>query len=257
MLLKRIAVILPLIFGSCTPAYSAEEKTFDAGESSTNIVETHLMPEETFGMVKFTIPPTPSDLLRDYLVEAALSWSPAEHHVKEETYDQVVERYNHLVSTIVTVVMDPNEIPLPRYTGPFARHHTALFMLAQATMESDLSKWVEDGRCNDAAWRNSAEGKRLMRGDCDYSITPSGAWGIWQMHLNEQKGFVLTDGGWKAPWAIKKGENAHVYHGIDAIKDEVLAARIALRWMLISEDCWGSKYGAIEKASRWEANHPF
>lgn len=67
----------------------------------------------------------------------------------------------------------------PAFANDDDRSRTGVLMVSIARFESEYAKWVDDGRCNDAAWRQSADGKREMRkGDCDHGH----AYSLWQVH---------------------------------------------------------------------------
>lgn len=56
---------------------------------------------------------------------------------------------------------------------------TALLLTALADYETGHSwaPWIDDGRCNDLAWR-TMNAEWLKSGGCDHAL----AWGMWQVH---------------------------------------------------------------------------
>ena len=196
---------------------------------------------------------SPEEALTAYLLDAAEDWVPMRAHVwAGETEEQAHARIGRLARAIAVVALDPAEPPL--YAPPHARGKTAMLLLAQAAIESGFAAWVEDGRCNDARWRASAEGKRLMHGDCDYAMTPSGAWSPWQIHVDEQGGVILEGTGWLA---ANRRKGAPAIHGPDVIRDRVTASRVALHWKRATPTAWGSDGHARGKAWAWTRAHAF
>jgi hypothetical protein len=56
---------------------------------------------------------------------------------------------------------------------------TARLLMCVAFYESGFRGYVDDGRCDDAAWRATPTGRRIMRrGDCDGGHARS----LWQLH---------------------------------------------------------------------------
>ena len=55
----------------------------------------------------------------------------------------------------------------------------ATLLATLAYMESGFAAFVDDGRCNDPAWRKSAEGRAIMGGQ---SCDGGNAYSIWQIH---------------------------------------------------------------------------
>lgn len=192
-----------------------------------------------------------SGALRDYLLDAALRWSPPSHHLIDgESAEAYTMRMGLACEAIADVALDPSEKPL--YEGAFAREKTALFLVAQAEIETELHAWTQDGRCNSAAWRRSDEAKRIMKGTCDSGVAHS----YWSLHVDEQGPVVLDES--RQSWHRATGdEHDEAITGADVLGDVELAARVTLHWERTVPNPWGNAQGAREKARRYLAKHPF
>lgn len=242
-------------------------------------------------------PPNPraADLgpLSDYLAQAALAWlalpppgSPQNRAfaAREGEPPLDVAARAALVASAIAIVatLDPDE-PSGWADDPPPHPRMALLVLSVALHESRLRAYVDDGRCNDRAWRASPEGARLVAlgGPCDGGR----AWTVWQMHLTDLGGVVLRPPTAAPPdWRPREGRPADPAAGeievpaADAIQDRRLAARAAwhelrraLRSVGGADLCgytgeWDAfretrrcPKGAIraEWARRWAAEHPY
>lgn len=113
----------------------------------------------------------------------------------------------------------------PAEPAVFGSHDRDAVMLASiARFESHLTSWVEDGSCNDPAWR-AAHPKTMAVGDCDGGH----AWSVYQIHVDEMGGIALVGTGWVGARYAPPG--ATIVHGKDLVDDPVLAARVALHML--------------------------
>jgi hypothetical protein len=215
-------------------------------------------------VAKGVIPPEPkpepaparsaeADPLEAYLLQAINAWAPP-----RVMPDKDGSHYVAIARDIVEVVLDPAEAPIWD-----ERWKSATLLAGIAFFESHFWKHVDDGRCNDNAWREG-EGKKLtlVTGNCD------GGWAtsMWQIHAYD--GIALTeDGGWIGAWGAK---GRKLLYGKDLIADRRVAARVALHIARASLKRSGTLCGysgendgcpkarvRLEFAKAWMRSHPF
>jgi hypothetical protein len=92
--------------------------------------------------------------------------------------DENSASYESVAHDIAEVVSDPKEPPIWKEDSTKAR--TAIMLVSIAFWETSFRSFVDEGKCNDKAWRASPEGQEAMRrwGTCDGGIARS----IWQIH---------------------------------------------------------------------------
>jgi hypothetical protein len=159
--------------------------------------------------------------LEDYVLEAMNSAAKP---------DEFSASYEDIAHDIAVVVSDPKEPPI--WKEDTDRGRTATILVSIGLWETRFRAYVDEGKCNDKAWRASAEGQNLMRmGRCDGGIARS----IWQIHADWGGIVVLpvnydSDDGNKREWCY-----ANEYSDDDGIVvkpadflDRQLAARVAL-----------------------------
>jgi len=147
--------------------------------------------------------------LVSYITAALIAWTPA---TKERPADVVAQRVATVAEDIAAVVQD--EPPLWA-----SRFKTALVLASIAHHESDLEDWVQDGRCNDAAWRLDHLELVRRRGSCDGGH----AYGLWQEHV-WPAALLLPNSGWRLLRAPEPGAITPE----DVLADSRLSARVAL-----------------------------
>jgi hypothetical protein len=107
----------------------------------------------------------PLSQLTTYVLAAMVAWCP-----KVDP-----GRLRSVAEDIAAVSLEQE----PLFKDDAARSRTALLLASVARYESNFAPWVDDGRCNDPAWRESQEGRRTHRGsDCDGGR----AYSLWQVH---------------------------------------------------------------------------
>ena len=96
------------------------------------------------------------------------------------TPDKYSASYEDIANDITTVVLDSKEPSIWKSDTTKAR--TAIILVSLAFHESRFRAYVDDGRCNDANWRKSSEGIKLMGngGACDGGNARS----MWQVHTS-------------------------------------------------------------------------
>lgn len=148
-------------------------------------------------------------MLTVYIATALATWFPpatAEIRLREET----------VATDIVHVVDDPSE---PVVFGSKAEDALVLAFLSVA--EGGMAAWVDDGRCNDKAWRAGPGRALLASGDCDGGR----AYSLWQIHVGA--GVALTpSGGWVSAHYAAPGASIVSKH--DVLSDRKTAVRVAL-----------------------------
>lgn len=169
-----------------------------------------------------------------YLVAAMLLWSPTKDH-RPDSPEQTTARYESIAETIAHVTLDPTETPL--FRGMNGRERGAVQLAAIAFFESKFWSYVDDGLCNDHAWRH-LHARRGTPGEpiCDGGLAVS----LWQVHTrfgldNHLDGILLEGQGWR--------------HGVggfiesDLLSNRELAARVALHSVRQSMGRTGSLCG--------------
>jgi len=169
-----------------------------------------------------------------YVLAAMLAWTRP-HGVPRDDADRAW--LTGIADDIAAVSLE--EAPLFR-DDPL-RVRTALVVASVARFESSFADWVDDGRCNDAAWR-------LVSLEIHHGSTCDGghAFSLWQIH----------------PFAGPTGQAM--------IGDRRVAIREAIARMRVSLDagkglCWYTgESGDCPKAEVrlrtalvWEKGHPF
>lgn len=161
--------------------------------------------------------------LAAYLAAATLSWSPAAEHLPrthvEADEAAVVAFREAIASDVAEVVEDPNEQPL--FPGDLSKGETIIQIGALAFFEGRFWSYVDDGSCNNAAWKKARGHDPLL---CD----GSSAWTLWQLH----DGFG-TPHGWDHGLAFDGDVwryDSRGYKGRDLVRDRKVAARMALHF---------------------------
>lgn len=198
------------------------------------------------------------DALATYLAASMQSWRSS----KDELF------YTSLAYDIASVAERENEAPVLK-----TRAKTAVLIAAVGFFESGFVKYVWDGRCNDAAWRVTKEGRGAMLsgGDCDGGYAYSG----FQIHPDE--GIVLDGPLWQRAgnfdWEWRRGNEAQIIKGRDLVANRQLAITVGLH-MIRRAMLGGSLAGytgedsthvwshpkadaRLRFAQAWNANHPF
>lgn len=109
--------------------------------------------------------------LADYVLSAMNSWAKP---------DAFSADYDPIAHDIASVALDPKEPPI--WKEDKDRSRTAIMLASIGFWETRYRAYVDDGLCNDKAWRASPEGQEMMRkfGFCDGGIARS----IWQIHAD-------------------------------------------------------------------------
>ncbi len=172
--------------------------------------------------------PNPQDVkvaqLSQYLLDAMNTWA------KPDSYSAP---YDSIAHDIAVVALDPKEPPI--WKDDVSRVRTATLLLSLAFWEGKFRAYVDEGRCNDRAWRKTAEGIKLMHmsGSCDNGIARS----IWQIHA-DWGGIVVVDANYddgakelsKREWcyASQCGDDDGSLVKPEGFLDRQSAARVAL-----------------------------
>jgi len=185
------------------------------------------------------------DVVETRLMSAMYFWAPVKVHLANgEHEDEVRKRYETFAHSTMLVIFDANEPPL--YRGDNARERTGLRLLAQGFVESSFSDYVLDGRCNDRAWRMTGIGQTMLRrGGCDDGV----AYGMAQIHVNQNGGIVLTERGWLSGDEAKKRDPGVVpLMGNVIVTDAELYMRVLLHCIRTTPGMWSSASKAQEVA---------
>jgi hypothetical protein len=153
----------------------------------------------------------------------------------------------------------------PAFEGDESRARTAILLASIALFEgSHYRRYVDEGRCNDIAWRATSEGKnQMLAGDCDGGAAAT----LWQIHADV--GLVLYDD--EREWVYaSQDRGAFAYSQAAIIADRKKAARVALHLVRRSLRrgaglCqYTGELGPCPKgharlrvATSWAAKHPF
>ena len=163
--------------------------------------------------------------LANYLLDAMNASAPA---------DEFSASYESVSHDIAEVALDPTEPPI--WKEDLTRARTATMMLSIAFWESRFRSFVDEGKCNDPAWRASPEGQETMRkwGTCDQKLARS----LWQIHA--EKGITVFHVNYddesqeiqKREWCYSAEcgdeDGGRVITPEDMISDRKNAARVAL-----------------------------
>lgn len=202
-----------------------------------------------------------------YLLKAMLSWIPLANFAPVST-EHTMARYTSIAESIADVTLDTTETAvLPSHTSDDGILGNALLLASVAAFEGGYHEYVDDGSCNDHAWR-LANPEVIRRGGCDGGH----AWTIWQIHT--MGGLVLT-GQYVTGYMYVDDARQHpetIVTGPRMIADRKLAARTALHIMRLSmhdhhslcaytgEPCSGPMPLAVARLSRpiqYGNSHPW
>lgn len=169
-----------------------------------------------------------------WLLAAMMSWAPPMRSGDES-------RYQEIARDAAEVAFDPEEEPL--YPGPEGRAHTALLLLAIASLESRYELEVDDGR---------------RRGD------GGRAWCLMQVQPGQ--GIELTDwtyryarGGWIGPDLVEDRKKCFRV-GLHVARDSFRACRREKLSVYTSGRCIEGQRHArhrLLRASSWMRAHPW
>ena len=193
--------------------------------------------------------------LSTYILTFILTTSPARAHAAEgkEAYET---RAATIADDIVAVVSEETEPAV--FPQDDDRHKTATLIATLAFWESNFQLYVDNGSCDDRAWRKTREGRAtLLSGDCD------GGWAYSMFQIHPEGGIALEPGG---GWH-------HEFGAIDGqamLADRKVAVRVALHMARQSIGhgaglCqYSGEIGPCPKAAarlsfaqRWWAAHPY
>ena len=163
--------------------------------------------------------------LAAYLLEAMNTSAPS---------DEYSASYESIAHDIAEVVLDSKEPPV--WKEDLTKARSAVILLSIALWESRFRAYVDDGRCNDKVWRDSVEGKKLLRfGSCDGGLARS----LWQIHAEkygvtvfpvnyDDESQELQKHEWCYASECNDEDNGTVISPQDMISDRKNAVRVAL-----------------------------
>lgn len=210
-----------------------------------------------------------------YILKAMLSWIPLANftYVASVSAEYTMARYTSIAESIADVVLDPAETAVlsqsrvaadPLQDGIIGN---ALILASTAAFEGGYHEFVDDGSCNNQAWRRAHQ-EIIRNGDCDGGH----AWTLWQIHT--MGGLVLT-GPYVTGYMYVDDARQHpeiIITGSKMIADRKLGARTALHIMRVTmrdhhslcaytgEACAGPMPLAVNRLNRplqYRINHPW
>ncbi len=138
--------------------------------------------------------PVKVEAMKDYLLVAMKTWSPAKTMPHKD-----ISHYDAIAQDIASVVLSPSEPTL--FEGDDDKHRTAILITTLAFFEGRFLTYVDNGDCNDGAWRKEAWNKKEIWAPniCDGGY----AYTLWQIH--DEGGIELSNGEWTYKFGSVKG----------------------------------------------------
>lgn len=198
--------------------------------------------------------------LVDYLEHAMLAFSPPAKQAGPATHHRAIAK------DLADLASWPGE-PRMFADDPHGAHG-ALVIASIGFLESRYRDYVDEGKCNDLAWRATKEGQKLLTlGDCDGGR----AVGFVQVQFPATGILLRGDGGWHDAAYDQPDDNerATVYKA-DALADRKVLILVALamarqsikRGAGLAQYCGGEHAAAkgkerLETATTYWTRHPF
>lgn len=160
-----------------------------------------------------------------YILAAMTTWVPISSQTANgEDEMDAKARYESIAEDIADVTFDENEPVV--FSGDSGRLKTAIEIASIGSYEGGFQKFVEDGTCNDPAYKPDG------RGNCD----GHSAFTTWQIHVFSG-GYIITGDTLSGVNYMPEYAKEHpdeVIRGKDLIANRRLAIRVALRLVLAS-----------------------
>lgn len=217
-------ILLPALLLTILPwVFPPEQRTAHAASQVAQRVEAVIsIPAPIVPPVAPALEPSEPEgtgKLAGYVLEAFGIWKPT--HAMKRPEDAAP--YAEVARDIALVVLAAEPLP-----SPFATHpRTAILLGTLAYFEGGLLAYVDDGRVNNAKWREQS----VRRGQL-WSLDASDrgeAWSLWQIHTDG--GIALTaNGEWEHKSGISSAENG-IISGPMLARDRKLAVRVALAFL--------------------------